>query len=370
MKTLAKSFIETSNVIFDKITIHQNHLANSIACVEDCTIGDSLLSIPYFDKLQDEDITVFCGKNINIFKYFLPQIKTIEINAEPFTRNPQYRHRKLEEAFGEKCGCKKVVVTSPHRTDRIVKAAKMFTANEKYLYYGQKVISKYRNRAIEKGFKIISNPYLNSENRVDAHGDYHLRTIFSSAFHRKIELHKEDFIGFYSKFKDKDFPVKDYTVLITDSAAPYRRYPQEKWQQVLDNLPKNQRIIVLGVTPIHLEHPTLRNLVGKTNLIESIKLVQNASLVIGNETGLTHLGYLSGVPTVCVLGAGLFGGFLPWAEFEGLVHCVYKDMECKGCNWYCKYVDALKGNLTPCFEIEPDEVLEKIRLASAMPVVS
>ena len=57
----------------------------------------------------------------------------------------------------------------------------------------------------------------------------------------------------------------------------------------------------------------------------------NASLIIGNETGLTHLGYLSGVPTVCILGGGHFSRFLPWKEFDDIVKCVYNKMDCFQC---------------------------------------
>lgn len=366
MKKILINLVENSNILLDKIFIHKNHLANITACIEDCTIGDSFLAIPYFDRLKNENIIIFGGKNLDIFRYFLPDIKSVEINAEPFARNPFYRYSKLKEAFGKVSGCKKTVVTSPHRTNRIVKAARILTSNEKYVYYGQKVISNYRDRSLDSGFNVIKNPYLDTKNNIDIHTEKHLRVLFNSAFHRKIELNEQDYINFYRKFREKDFYLKDYMVIVTDSAAVYRRFPMEKWQKVLDNIPKNRKIVAVGKTPIKLEHPNLLNMIGKTSLIDSMKLVQNADMVVGNETGLTHLGYMTGIPTVCIISGGQFGGFLPWNEFEGIVHNVYKDVECKGCNWFCKYVNVQKGEVPLCFQIEPEEVLEEIEKISCL----
>ena len=89
----------------------------------------------------------------------------------------------------------------------------------------------------------------------------------------------------------------------------------------------------------------------------------NASLVIGNETGLTHLGYLSGVPTVCILGGGHFGRFLPWDEFDDVVKCIYNKMDCFQCGWRCKYVNLKKGEIPPCIKnIKPEKVVDAVSI--------
>ncbi|NPA53712.1 MAG: glycosyltransferase family 9 protein, partial [Aquificae bacterium] len=98
------------------------------------------------------------------------------------------------------------------------------------------------------------------------------------------------------------------------------------------------------------------------SLLEAINIVQNAKLIIGNETGLTHLGYLSGIPTVCFLGGGHFGRFLPWKDFNSLVVPVYWDnTDCFQCKWMCEFVDLSKKETPPCiYNINETKALEAI----------
>ena len=152
-----------------------------------------------------------------------------------------------------------------------------------------------------------------------------------------------------------------YICIITDASTPYRVYPLDKWEIILNNLPKDIKIIQIGLNKFPLKHPNLIDLIGKTTLEEAMSIVMNASLVIGNETGLTHLGYLSGVPTVCILGGGHFGRFLPWDEFDDVVKCIYNKMDCFQCGWRCKYVNLKKGEVPPCIKnIKPQKIINSI----------
>ena len=154
----------------------------------------------------------------------------------------------------------------------------------------------------------------------------------------------------------------NYICIITDASQRYKIYPQEKWQKLLNMLPKDWKVVQLGIRKMPLFHPNLIDLTGKITLKEAMQIVTNAKLVIGNDTGLIHLAYLSGVPTVCILGGGHFGRLLPWKEFEDRVIPVYKQKDCFCCNWQCKYLET-SYKAYPCIErIEPEDILKTVEV--------
>lgn len=87
------------------------------------------------------------------------------------------------------------------------------------------------------------------------------------------------------------------------------------------------------------------NLVGKTNLVETAKLIEGAEFILTNETFSVHMATLLKRKSICILGGGHFGRFLPYPkelennEVNFLPEVIYKKMECFDCNWKCKYND-------------------------------
>ncbi|MDR3440694.1 glycosyltransferase family 9 protein [Telmatospirillum sp.] len=85
----------------------------------------------------------------------------------------------------------------------------------------------------------------------------------------------------------------------------------------------------------------LVNQVGATNLNEFARLLAGARLVISNDTSAVHLAAVVGTPSVCILGGGHFGRFLPYAvvdeDLPRAPYAVYQPMDCYGCNWACRY---------------------------------
>ncbi len=219
--------------------------------------------------------------------------------------------------------------------------------------------------------KILSNvKKLNKIQRsVFSHSSEYEKDYFYQLTLQEIQNLRIFYEKAYNRFK-KYFKnnklISNYICIITDASQRYRVYPQEKWQKLLNMLPKEQKIIQLGIRKMPLFHPNLIDLTGKTTLKEAMEIVMNATLVISNETGLMHLTYLSGVPTVCILGGGHFGRLLPWKEFEDRVIAVYKQMGCFCCNWQCKYMET--GYKTyPCIEkVEPEDILEAMEELNEM----
>ena len=70
-------------------------------------------------------------------------------------------------------------------------------------------------------------------------------------------------------------------------------------------------------------------------------VIGQATLVITNDTGTVHIAAALRVPTVCIVGGGHFGSFLPYPEEArdvGIrVEALHHPLPCFNCNWKCIY---------------------------------
>lgn len=102
------------------------------------------------------------------------------------------------------------------------------------------------------------------------------------------------------------------------------------------------------------------NLAGKTTLSELTELIRGARLLIANETSAIHIAAAVGTPSVCILGGGHYGRFMPYPEkVEGIkpLTAVIK-MDCFNCNWQCNQQYDPSG-ATPCvLGISVNQVIE------------
>jgi len=98
----------------------------------------------------------------------------------------------------------------------------------------------------------------------------------------------------------------------------------------------------------HLLSGRLVNLMGKTTLLQLIDLVGSSSLVIANETSVSHIAAATQTKSVCIVGGGHFDRFLPYppGNPSGPI-CVFEKMECYNCNWLCKFTTG-KNEPFPC----------------------
>ena len=94
------------------------------------------------------------------------------------------------------------------------------------------------------------------------------------------------------------------------------------------------------------------NLSGQTTLIQMIEMIRHASLLVANDSGSIHIAAATRTPSVCILGGGHFGRFLPYQpEFKDADHleplAVFHEMDCYGCRWKCQY-SLTAGESVPC----------------------
>jgi ADP-heptose:LPS heptosyltransferase len=92
---------------------------------------------------------------------------------------------------------------------------------------------------------------------------------------------------------------------------------------------------------------------GRTSLAQLASLIGGARLLVSNETSATHIAAATSVPSVCILGGGHYGRFLPYQVEQGsqasMPRPVSHKMPCFGCNWNCIYHPA-EGTPAPCIE--------------------
>ena len=121
-------------------------------------------------------------------------------------------------------------------------------------------------------------------------------------------------------------------VAVAPSAAHiFKRCPVDKWKELFALCSKTQFVILAGPNDhFTLEFntfPNVTNLTGKTSLLESAAIIQWASKVISNDTGLLHFSEQLDKKTIALMGAAPFG-------FPSKPHTIIikKDLPCWPCS--------------------------------------
>ena len=138
-------------------------------------------------------------------------------------------------------------------------------------------------------------------------------------------------------------------------------HKQTGWEGIICGV-RNERC--LGEKIMEQCDAPLQNLSGQTSLAELAGLLSKSRLTISNDTGTVFISSAVGTKSVCILGGGHFGRFLPYPDLQGQennIKVVFHEMPCYGCSWKCIY-KIKKGDPTPCISnIRVEEVWNKIK---------
>ena len=138
-------------------------------------------------------------------------------------------------------------------------------------------------------------------------------------------------------------------------------FQQTRWPGLICGAKQEYR---LGEQILKLTDVPLQNLCGLTTLVELAGLLSQSRLTISNDTGVVYLSSAVGTKSVCIVGGGHFGRFVPYPDLPGQINNlkeIFHKMPCYGCNWDCVY-PIKEGDPAPCIaNISVDTVWEKIK---------
>lgn len=103
----------------------------------------------------------------------------------------------------------------------------------------------------------------------------------------------------------------DFALLCPFTTRPQKHWFEERWAELARQLQaRGVRVVLLGgpgdaegAGRIAAAAPGLVNLAGQTRLIQCAALIARAKLLVGVDTGLTHLGIAMGAPTLALFGS-------------------------------------------------------------------
>ena len=205
----------------------------------------------------------------------------------------------------------------------------------------------------------------------------------------ELERNAEFFSGFIKKLYLPSYPElelsgdcniqelkrKSFYILSLGANKKYREWPYKYYAKIAQKIHKKtgwlglicgaENEFDLGEHLKKLCDAPLQNYTGQTTLSELTCLLAKSQILISNETGTAHIANAVGTPTVCILGGGHFGRFVPYPELSGKINnlkVVYYKMPCYGCDWKCVY-HIKDEDPAPCISnISVDAVWNEVKI--------
>jgi heptosyltransferase-1 len=154
-----------------------------------------------------------------------------------------------------------------------------------------------------------------------------------------------------------------YAVFCPFTTRPQKHWFEDRWAELSHAVPKQLGMAVVmlggprdreaGARIAAAGHGALGDLVGRTTLGQAAAVIRNAALLIGVDTGLTHLGIAFAVPTLA-----LFGSTCPYLDpATPRAEILYHPLPCSPCRWH----PTCDGAFTCMKQHTVDGVLETAR---------
>lgn len=128
-----------------------------------------------------------------------------------------------------------------------------------------------------------------------------------------------------------------FAVICPFTTRPQKHWFNERWAELAVRLADERGLSVVmlggpadapGAESIAGQSGGLVNLVGQTSLGVCAAIIQQAGLLVGVDTGLTHLGIAMRTPT-----AAIFGSTCPYQDpGDGPVTVLYEPLDCSPCH--------------------------------------
>jgi ADP-heptose:LPS heptosyltransferase len=170
---------------------------------------------------------------------------------------------------------------------------------------------------------------------------------------------------------------KNYYILFPGAGSIYRRWPASRFVALSNLIYKNYGLIglvelndgekdliqtILASSDKHL----LINICENSSLSELTERVRQARFVVSNDSAGAHIAAFVRTPSVCIVGGGYFGKFVPYSyaicQNRLSPTPVYHLMDCFGCNWKRPCMPFFKRLETaPCIDgVTVDQVWRQV----------
>lgn len=156
--------------------------------------------------------------------------------------------------------------------------------------------------------------------------------------------------------------MSPYCVLVPGASWAPKTWPIESFAQLAQKIRAQHglQIVLCGTTKeqslcrqlAQIYDGDVLDLSGQTTLIQLVEVIRQATLVVTNDSSAAHIAAATDTQAICILGGGHYGRFLPYQLEVSSTHrrlplVLNEHMNCYGCLWRCKYLDA-STQLVPC----------------------
>ncbi len=153
----------------------------------------------------------------------------------------------------------------------------------------------------------------------------------------------------------------DYIVICPFTTRPQKHWFNDRWGEVTNELIRlyPYRVVMLGgpgdleaARGVLAKAPDLLSMVGQCSLSQTASLIKHSVLVIGVDTGLTHMGIAFSRPTIA-----LFGSTCPYTDTtKENARVLYHKLPCSP----CRRKPSCNGEFTCMSKITVNEVVAAV----------
>jgi heptosyltransferase-1 len=153
------------------------------------------------------------------------------------------------------------------------------------IFYNHKISVAYDENSIDRNVEVICRP-------------------LGIRIQSNDIIHKKPFI--ISSFKNKQFS-KTYIIFVIGSTWESRNYPKEKYVEIANKLQK-KCLTIWGSESEHIKAKWMAlqsefiEVAPKLTLEELKEVIKNSALVIGNDTGPSHMAWAMNLPSIILFG--------------------------------------------------------------------
>ena len=368
-------FVTVVTFIFDScviITLRKPAHSNGIGLIRIDSIGDFILWLDAAKEFRNlypnAKITLIANHVWSDLAMLLPYWDdVIPVDRKKFTRNFLYRFKTLRQIrqIGFELAIQPTFSREYLRGDSLIRASRASSrigskGDLSNITVWQKNISdKWYSQLIPAA----AEPLMELQRNAEFMRGLGLRNFTAGIpslpsladLPEKLMIEQPYFIIFPgASFSGRQWPVAQFGRFLSELTAA------QGWRAVLCGSREEHSLCAQFIQTSGIE---ATNLAGKTSLSELVEVIRRAKLLVGNETSAVHIAAAVGTPSVCILGGGHYGRFMPY-----VVNCanqpipvpVVHRMNCFGCNWQCTQPHD-KDVAMPCISaITIDQVIEAI----------